>query len=81
MHSGWDAPAWRPDICDNEDDNEDDDTPCDTDASDEDPWRCLFGAACCMADPVHRSDECFTAEWADAYFADQAAVGDKRDTE
>lgn len=30
---------------------------------------CVLGDKCIAADPLHRSDECWTAEEAEAYFA------------
>lgn len=44
-------------------------------------WKCVLGERCLVADPFHSSDECFDAEWADAYFAEQndAAPADGQD--
>lgn len=40
---------------------------------------CVLGANCIAADPFHSSDECWTAEMAEAYFAesDDLTVGSR----
>lgn len=66
---------------DDENDYPDDDEYCDCDRDDDllrD--RCVLGAACCVADPYHSSDECFDAEWAEAYFAEAAESETADDT-
>lgn len=59
---------------DRDDDGDDDrDDFYDDDRSDgELRFHCVLGERCLVADPFHSSDECFDAEWAEAYFAEQA---------
>lgn len=57
------------------DDDDDDDHPAglDDDRGADDGLlrdRCVLGDRCIAADPFHRSDECWTAEDAEAYFAE-----------
>jgi hypothetical protein len=50
-----------------------DDCECDLGAPDDEDRRegCQLGAECLHADPFHLASECFTAEMAVAYFADE----------
>lgn len=36
--------------------------------------RCVLGVDCIASDPYHGPDECWTAEMAEAYYADLGAV-------
>jgi len=40
---------------------------------DDEPEGCVLGEHCCHHDPFHTSAECFSAEDADAYFAEAPA--------
>jgi len=52
----------RFDACDGTDDNFERD-------------RCVLGARCLVADPFHSADECFDAEMAEAFFAEEPGHG------
>ncbi len=61
---------------DDEDDDDRDDYYRGCVDDDNSQWSCVLGERCLVADPFHHSDECFDAEWAEAYFAEQATAGD-----
>lgn len=47
---------------------------CDADYDDDDrdDEGCVLGDRCCCPHPFHTSSECYTAEWAEQYFAETA---------
>lgn len=68
--------------CDDDDDDDRDDYEEIRDRIEEENerWTCVLGERCLVADPFHTSDECFDAEWAEAYFAESASGDAATDT-